>query len=634
MIKISLADDKILDFDSEVNGYQLVASLGKKCEKEALAIEIDNQIYDLSHKISNHANVKIITNDTPLGLEIMRHSCAHVLAAAVKSLFPDVKVAIGPTIADGFYYDFYRVEPFSINDLSLIEERMREMLKANIAFSRKELSSVEATEIFKNLNEEFKVEIIQDLSTEMVTIYEQGDFFDLCRGVHVPSTGKISPHFKLTKVSGAYWRADSSRPMLQRIYATLWANKKQLDDYLEQIAQAELRDHRKLGKEMDLFHIQEEAVGSIFWHPNGQVVFRSLENFIRSKILKQGYVEVKTPQLIDRSLWERSGHWEKFREVMFTAESEKRVLAIKPMNCPGHIQIFNQSIKSYRQLPYRMAEFGVCHRNEPSGSLHGLMRVRSFMQDDGHIFCTMNQVVSETKKFCQLLIEVYQGFGFNEVSVKFADRPLVRAGDDATWDKAEDALKNAVNEAGLTFSYSAGEGAFYGPKLEFGLNDALGRYWQCGTLQVDLILPERLDAEYIGEDGNRHRPVILHRAVLGSFERFIGILLEHYAGKLPLWLMPVQAVIIPIADGFNDYASLVNQKFLDADIRCRTDFGQGSLNYKIRQHSLSKTPIIIIVGGKESENNTVTIRRLGSKEQSTMPLNDALKSICDEAATP
>ncbi|MDR1475037.1 MAG: threonine--tRNA ligase [Holosporales bacterium] len=645
-MKIFLPDGNEHYFPEGASGLQIAQLL--KFNKNALAIEINGKLFDLSHvltedayvtsndKVKKGINIQFLTQDDSKGLELIRHSCAHLLGSAVKELYPEAKIAIGPTINDGFYYDFYNKEPFTLTDLELIEACMHRIREQDARFTRRELSRKSAIELFKSLDEEFKIELINDLPPDSaISVYEHAGFTDLCRGPHVPSTGKIPAHFKLTKVSGAYWRGDSSRPMLQRIYGAAWTSKAELDLYLKRISEAEARDHRKLGREMDLFHIQEEAVGSVFWHENGYIVYRALENFMRNKVSKHGYLEVRTPQLIDRVLWEKSGHWDKFRDVMFIAESEKRILAVKPMSCPGHIQIFNQTLKSYRQLPYRIAEFGLCHRNESSGSLHGLMRVRSFTQDDGHIFCTMDQVSGEVKKCCNLLMSAYNDLGFHDISIKFADRPKVRAGDDETWERAENALKNAMKEAGFDFDYNPGEGAFYGPKIEFGLNDALGRYWQCGTLQVDLVLPERLSAEYMGEDGNRHRPVMLHRAILGSLERFIGIMLEHYAGKLPLWLMPVQVMVIPAMTSANGYAKKVKNKLYSAGIRCQVDLRCESAGYKIREHSVTKIPLIIMLGPKEEEGEAVTMRWLGENQnQKTISLQEAITKLRQEFKPP
>lgn len=538
MVAITLPDGAVLQFDSSVNGLEIAENISKSLAKKVIAMVVDGVERDLSHVITQDAKVALLTADSEQGLEIIRHDAAHVLAEAVQELFPDVQVTIGPVIEDGFYYDFYRQEPFSSDDLMAIEKRMAEIVDRNESIQREEWQREEAIAFFEKKGEKFKAEIIRDLpENEVISLYRQGNFIDLCRGPHLPSTGKLGKAFKLMRVSGAYWRGDAKNAQLQRIYGTAWANDKDLQAYLTRVEEAGKRDHRKIGREMELFHIQEEAVGQIFWHDKGWLLYQEIEQYIRRKLRANDYIEVKTPMMVDRVLWEKSGHWDKFRANMFTLQTdEERTLAIKPMNCPCHVQIFNQRLKSYRELPLRMAEFGSCHRNESSGSMHGLMRVRGFTQDDAHIFCTEDQITAETIAFCDLLKEVYADFGFHDVRVKFSDRPEVRAGEDATWDKAENALKDAVNATGLEWTLNPGEGAFYGPKLEFVLRDAIGRDWQCGTLQVDFVLPERLDAHYIAPEGHKARPVMLHRAILGSFERFIGILIEQYAGKFPLCL--------------------------------------------------------------------------------------------------
>ncbi len=556
------------------------------------------------------------------------------MAEAVKELFPETQVTIGPSIENGFYYDFAREKPFSTEDLAGIEKRMHEISQRAEPVRREEWKRDDAVRYFKDIGEDYKAEIISAIPQDQtISLYKQGNFMDLCRGPHAPSTAHIKA-FKLMKVAGAYWRGDHRNPMLQRIYGTAWADEKQLKAYLTMLEEAEKRDHRRLGRELDLFHIQEEAVGQVFWHDKGWTLYRTLENYIRAKIRKRGYSEVKTPVLVDRVLWEKSGHWEKFGEHMFTAESEERILALKPMNCPCHVQIFKQGIKSYRDLPLRMSEFGMCHRNEPSGALHGLMRVRGFVQDDAHIFCTEEQITSETISFCALLKEVYKDFGFNDVSVKFSDRPAKRAGDDAIWDKAEGALKAAVEAAALPYTMNPGEGAFYGPKLEFVLRDAIGRDWQCGTLQVDFVLPERLDAEYVGADGDKHRPVMLHRAVLGSLERFIGILIEEFAGKFPLWLAPVQAVVTTITNEADDYAHEVKQALEAAGLRVAIDLSSNKINYKIREHSNAKVPAILALGAREMAEKTVSIRRIGSERQQILTLHEAVEALKAEAQVP
>ncbi|MDX1580582.1 MAG: threonine--tRNA ligase, partial [Alphaproteobacteria bacterium] len=536
-VEITLPDGSKKQFDGPVSGADIAASIGAGLAKAAMFVRVDGEDWDLDRPIEDDAKVEIITRDSDEVLEFLRHDAAHVMAEAVKELYPDTQVTIGPAIEDGFYYDFARDEPFTPDDLEKIEKRMQEIVERDEDIKREVWNRDEAVKFFQGLGEEYKAEIIASIpSNEDITLYRQGDFIDLCRGPHLPSTGKLGKAFKLTKLAGAYWRGDSRNEMLQRVYGTAWRNEKELNAYLHRLEEAEKRDHRRLGREMELFHFQDEAAGMVFWHPNGWTIYRALEDYIRRKQTAHGYQEVKTPMLVDRSLWERSGHADKFAEHMYAVESEERVFALKPMNCPCHVQIYRQGIISYRDLPMRMAEFGSCHRYEPSGALHGLMRVRGFVQDDAHIFCTEDQITAETVSFCNMLLSVYEDFGFEQVKVKFADRPEVRAGEDATWDKAENALKLAVEAAGLEYTLNPGEGAFYGPKLEFVLTDAIGRDWQCGTLQVDFVLPERLDASYIAEDGAKHRPVMLHRAILGSFERFIGILVEHYAGRFPMWL--------------------------------------------------------------------------------------------------
>ncbi len=633
-INITFPDGNSREYDSDITGEIIAASISKSLAKSALAIKINGKLQDLYLPIHENAKIEIVTPQSLEGLEIIRHDAAHLMAEAVKELFPDTQVTIGPAIENGFYYDFARDKPFSTEDLDIIEKRMVEISKRAEPIRREEWKRDDAVKFFEGIGEQYKAEIIASIpADEKIGLYRQGNFIDLCRGPHAPSTAHVRA-FKLMKVAGAYWRGDSRNAMLQRIYGTAWADEKQLKAYLTMLEEAEKRDHRKLGRELDLFHIQEEAVGQVFWHDKGWTLYRTIENYIRSKIRKRGYIEVKTPILVDRILWEASGHWEKFREHMFTAESEERVLALKPMNCPCHVQIFRQGIKSYRDLPLRMAEFGTCHRNEPSGALHGIMRVRGFTQDDAHIFCTEDQITSETIAFCELLKEVYKDFGFSEISVKFSDRPAKRAGTDAIWDKAEGALKSAVEAAGLPYAINPGEGAFYGPKLEFVLRDAIGRNWQCGTLQADFVLPERLDAEYVGADGNKHRPVMLHRAILGSLERFIGILIEEYAGKFPLWLAPVQVMVTTITNEADNYALEVKAELEKAGIRVHTDLSNNKINYKIREHSNAKIPVIIALGAREQAEKTVSIRRIGSDKQEVMPLVEAVKSLSSEARTP
>ncbi len=633
-VAITLPDGTIKQFDHPVTGMDVAKSIGEGLAKAAIAIEVNGAAWDLSRIIESDASVSIITAKTDEGLDVIRHDTAHILAQAVQELFDDVQVTIGPNIENGFYYDFARKTPFSTDDLEAIEAKMKEIVQRNDTIERSVMPRDEAVKFFEDIGEEYKAQIIASIPDDQdITLYKQGNFIDLCRGPHGPSTG-FPKAFKLMKVAGAYWRGDAANEMLQRIYGTAWATEKELKQYLHRLEEAQKRDHRKLGKEMELFHIQEEAVGQVFWHDKGWTLYRVLENYIRSKLQQSGYKEVKTPILVDRVLWEQSGHWDKFREHMFISESEDKALAIKPMNCPCHVQIFNQGLKSYRDLPLRMAEFGSCHRNEPSGALHGLMRVRGFTQDDAHIFCTEDQITSETVAFCQLLLSVYKDLGFEQVRVKFSDRPEVRAGEDSTWDKSEASLKEAVQAAGLEYTLNPGEGAFYGPKLEFVLTDAIGRDWQCGTLQVDFVLPERLDATYIGADGAKHRPVMLHRAILGSFERFIGILIEQYAGKMPLWLAPQQAVVVTITNDADQYAASIHQELVDAGIRVEIDTSSEQISYKVRQHSLAKIPIIIVVGKKEMEEKAVCIRRLGSKKQETLEFTAFKDTILRETAIP
>lgn len=644
-ITITLPDGSTRSYPAPVTGQQIAESIGAGLAKAAIAIKVNGEQYDLSREIPDNAKIAILTLKDEEGLEIMRHTTtAQVLARALKLLWPQAKLAIGPTIDNGFYYDIeLDAHRITEEDLPKIEAKMQEILKDPLPVTREMWERDKAIAMFEGRGETYKAEIIRGAAegdtTEKgkVSLYRQGTgddaFIDLCRGPHVTSLAKISPAFKLMRVSGAYWRGDSKNKMLQRIYGTSWSDKKQLDAYILRLEEAEKRDHRRLGREMDLFHIQEEAVGSIFWHDKGWTLYRTLENFIREKLQSSGYIEVKTPILVDRVLWEKSGHWEKFREAMFTSNSdEDRTLAIKPMNCPCHVQIYRVGTKSYRDLPLRMAEFGSCHRNEPSGALHGLMRVRAFTQDDAHIFCTEDQITSETKAFCDLLQTVYKDLGFTEVRVKFSDRPEKRAGTDATWDKAEGALKEAVEAAGLEYTLNPGEGAFYGPKLEFVLRDAIGRDWQCGTLQVDFVLPERLDAEYVGVDGGKHRPVMLHRAILGSFERFIGILIEQYAGKFPLWLAPLQVSVATVVTDANDYAEEVVAALKKAGIRAEADLRNEKISYKVREHSLAKVPVIFAVGGREVQEKTVSIRRMGSEKQETLALSEAIAILSAEIA--
>ena len=647
-VNVTLPDGSVREFANAITGFELAASIGAGLAKAAVAIKIDGVQRDLSEVIAQDAAVSILTSKDAEGLDIMRHSTtAQVLAKAIKELWADAKLAIGPTIDNGFYYDIeLDSHHISIDELPKIEAKMKEIISSAASIAREMWSRDEAVAMFEGRGEPYKAELIKgaavDDTTEegKISLYRQGDgddaFIDLCRGPHVPSLKHVSPHFKLTKVAGAYWRGDSKNKMLQRIYGVSFADKKELAAYLHMIEEAEKRDHRKLGKALDLFHFQEEAIGQVFWHDKGWTLYQLLENYIRNKIRKDGYTEVRTPLLVDRKLWEKSGHWDKFRENMFTVEGENQheILAIKPMNCPCHVQIFNQGLKSYRDLPLRMAEFGCCHRNEPSGALHGLMRVRAMVQDDAHIFCTEEQIISETKRFCTLLQEVYDELGFTKVSVKLATRPDVRAGTDAVWDKAEQSLGDAVTQAGLEFDVEAGEGAFYGPKLEFHLTDSIGRSWQCGTLQLDFVLPERLDANYIAEDGNKHRPVMLHRAILGSMERFIGILIEEYAGKFPFWLSPLQVVVATITNEQDAYAAEVLAKLKEAGIRAEMDISSNKIGYKIREYSDKKVPVIIAVGNREVDERTVAIRRLGSQGQEILPLDEAIDIFVQDGKMP
>ncbi|MEL0289740.1 MAG: threonine--tRNA ligase [Candidatus Puniceispirillaceae bacterium] len=636
MPNITLPDGSVRSYDGPVTAATIASDIGPGLAKAALIAVVDGDEWDLSRPIETDAAVALVTAKDEAALALLRHDCAHVMAEAVLELFPETQVTIGPAIENGFYYDFHRATAFSEDDLAAIEKRMHEIVDRDEAIVRRVWSRDEAVAFYQKNNEPFKVELVEAIpADETVTFYQQGNFIDLCRGPHAPSTGKIGHAFKLMKVAGAYWRGDSNRPMLQRIYGTAWTSEKDLTAYLTMLEEAEKRDHRKLGKQLGLFHLQEEAAGSVFWHAKGWILYREIEAYVRRRLDAAGYSEVKTPQLVDRSLWEASGHWEKFGENMFTAQSEdERTLALKPMNCPCHVQIFRQGIKSYRDLPLRMAEFGSCHRNEPSGALHGIMRVRAFTQDDAHIFCTEDQITEESVKFCALLQSIYADFGFDDVRVKFSDRPEVRAGDDATWDRAEAALTDATHAAGLDTVLNPGEGAFYGPKLEFVLRDAIGRDWQCGTLQVDFVLPDRLDAEYVGEDGNRHRPVMLHRAILGSMERWIGILIEQYSGRMPAWLAPVQIVVASITDSANAYAREVAAAAAAAGLRVETDLRNEKISYKVREHSVMKVPFILAVGGREAEAGTVALRRLGSNDQQVLDAHETISMLRDESLAP
>ena len=639
-ITLTFPDGNTRNYARGITAMDVARSLSKSLSKKVLAAKIDGILVDASYSIDRNAGLELVTKNDPEGLELIRHDAAHVLAEAVQELFPGTQVTIGPVIENGFYYDFARDEPFSDDDFAAIEKKMAFIIDRNDKFERVEVERGEAIKIFRELGECFKAELIEDLpELETITLYKQGKWFDLCKGPHLPSTGKIGKAFKLMKVAGAYWRGDSNKAQLQRIYGTAWASQEDLEAHLHMLAEAEARDHRKLGKQLELFHMQPEAQGMVFWHDKGATLWREVESYVRRQLKKANYLEVKTPLLINNKLWQKSGHWDKFRENMFVSEvshgAHDEVHALKPMNCPAHVQVFNQGMKSYRDLPLRMAEFGCCHRNEPTGALHGIMRVRGFTQDDAHIFCSENQISEETGAFIDLLSRIYKDFGFTDLKVKFSDRPQVRAGDDSTWDKSEKALMDSVKAVGLEVELNPGEGAFYGPKLEFVLRDAIGRDWQCGTLQVDFVLPDRLQASYIGEDDKRHRPVMLHRAILGSMERFIGILIENYSGKFPLWLSPVQIVVATVTSGADEYAKNVAELLGSKGLRVETDLRNEKINYKIREHSADKkVPIIAVVGMKEVENNKLALRRLGSRQLEIIDLKDALKNIPIEALPP
>ena len=632
MPKITLPDGSTRQFDSAVTGADIAASIGAGLAKAAVAVRVDGSPWDLNRPIDDDVSLEILTRDSDDGLELLRHDAAHVLAEAVKELWPDTQVTIGPAIENGFYYDFSREEAFTDADLETIELRMKEIVDRDEPIVREVWERDKAAAFFRDQGENYKAEIIESIpSEEDLTLYRQGEFIDLCRGPHLPSTGKLGKSFKLTHVSGAYWRGDSNNEMLQRVYGTAWSNDKQLRQYLHMLEEAEKRDHRRLGRVMDLFHFQEEAPGAIFWHPKGWSVFQSLVGYMRQKQTEAGYQEINTPEIMAKTLWEKSGHNAAFGDNMFTSETvDGRVYAVKPMNCPGHVQVFKQGITSYRDLPVRLAEFGKCHRYEPSGALHGMMRVRAFTQDDAHIFCTPEQITDESIAVCKLILEIYRGFGFNDIRIKFADRPEVRVGEDAVWDQAEQALIKALEVGGLDYTHNPGEGAFYGPKLEFVLRDAIGRDWQCGTLQVDLNMPERLGASYIGENGDKHVPVMLHRAIFGSLERFMGILIEHHAGNLPLWLAPVQVKVLTITSDADDYASEVAALLQAQGLRAESDLRNEKISYKVREHSVAKIPVQFAVGQRELENRTVAIRRLGSKKQEVMSLDDAIAALKTE----
>lgn len=635
-IILTLPDGSARSFTGTVTGLTLAEDIGPGLAKAALAVKVDGEMWDLTRPIEANSDVAIITARDDDGLDLLRHDCAHVMAEAVQELFPDTQVTIGPVIEDGFFYDFAREKPFSEDDLDVIEKRMMEIVARNEEIVREVWDRDDAIAYFKKIGEHYKAEIIADLPEgEEVTIYRQGDWLDLCRGPHLPSTGKLGTHFKLMKVAGAYWRGDSRNEMLTRIYGTCWADKKALKAYLTRLEEAAKRDHRKLGREMDLFHMQEEGPGSVFWHPKGWTLFQTLIAYMRKRQEDAGYVEINTPDMLDYSLWETSGHAEKFGENMYaTVTPDDRKYALKPMNCPGGMQVYNHGQRSYRDLPLLMGEFGKVHRYEPSGALHGIMRVRHFTQDDAHIFCTPDQLQGECLKVVDLILDIYKQFGFEDVRIKFSDRPDARIGDDTVWDKSEAALKAALEATGLPYTVNPGEGAFYGPKLEFVLRDAIGRDWQCGTLQVDFNLPERFDATYVGEDGEKHRPVMLHRALFGSLERFTGILIEHYAGNLPLWLAPLQIVVATIVSDAADYAQGLVQELKTAGLKVKLDTRNETINYKVREHSHAKVPVIMVVGGREAEERTVSIRRLGSKQNTVLPFDEALATLKAEAALP
>ena len=635
MITITLPSNDKKQYDKPVTSAEIANDISEKLKSDALVSIVNGELWDLDRPIEVDSKIEILTKKNKETLDVVRHDAAHVMAEAVLELFPETQVTIGPSIENGFYYDFYREKKFILSDLEIIEKRMHEIVDRDETISREVWSREKAIDHFKKNNEKFKLELVQAIpEDETVTFYRQGKFLDLCRGPHTCSTKKLGHSFKLTKLAGSYWRGDSKNQVLQRIYGTAFFNDKDLRDYLFMIEEAEKRDHRRLGNELNLFHLQEEAVGSVFWHKKGWSIYLEIESYMRRKLNKT-YEEVKTPQVIDRSLWEKSGHWDKFQEHMFMAKGDdEKVLALKPMNCPGHVQIYKQGLKSYKDLPIRMAEFGSCHRNEPSGALHGIMRVRQFTQDDAHIFCMNSQITSECVKFCELLQKIYKDFGFAELKVKFSDRPSIRAGDDITWDKAEKALIVAIEAAGIRYTLNPGEGAFYGPKLEFVLTDAIGRDWQCGTLQVDFVLPERLGAYYVDVDGNKKHPVMLHRAILGSLERWIGILIEQYSGRMPLWLSPIQVMVCSIVDSTNDYIHEIKNKLDKNGIRSEIDLRNEKIGYKIREHSNQAIPIILVIGKQEQENKSVAVRHLGSKKQEIRSLNEFLENIVNISTPP
>ena len=636
MPNIKLPDGKKIPFSKKVDGFEIAKTISKSLEKQALIMEVNGELKDLSYEIKKDSNVRIITSKDNEGLDAMRHDATHIMAMAVQELFPGTKIAIGPAIKDGFYYDFSRKEPFTPQDLEKIEKKMKEIVEKDEPTKREVWERKKAKDHYNKIGENYKVELVDSIPGDQeVSIYYHGNWHDLCRGPHLASTGKIGKYFKLTKVSGAYWRGDSKNEMLQRIYGTSWPSQKELDEYLNRLEEAEKRDHRKLGKEMDLFHFREESPGAVFWHHKGWALFQTLVSYMRQKQKNAGYKEINTPEILDKTLWEQSGHWEKFGENMFTSETpDEKTFAIKPMNCPGCIQVFNQGLKSYRDLPLKLSEFGKVHRYEPSGSLHGLLRVRAFTQDDAHIFCTEDQITNECLSVTNLILEIYKNLGFENVLLQFSDRPTKRVGDDKIWDKAESALLKAIKQSKLKYEINKGEGAFYGPKIDFVLRDSIGRDWQCGTLQVDLNLPSRLGASYVDKEGSKKVPVMLHRALFGSLERFIGILIEHYAGKLPLWLAPLQAVVIPISEEFDDYAKKIFEQCLKADINTEVDLKNQKINYKIREYSLSKVPLLLICGQKEVKDKSVTIRKLGTEKQETLPLDVAIKQISQKNRFP
>ena len=636
LINIKFPDGKSTKIEKGLSGFDIAKQISISLSKTAIAFKVNGKILDLSRTVEDDSEIQILTKEDNDALDIIRHDCAHVMAEAVQSLYPGTQVTIGPSIENGFYYDFARKEPFAISDLPKIEKKMHEIINRNEKFTREVWSRDEAIKFFKSKGEEYKVELIEDLNEdEEITVYKQGEWLDLCRGPHMMSTKQIGKGFKLMKVAGAYWRGDSNNAMLTRIYGTAWRNEKELESHLLQIEEAEKRDHRKLGKEMNLFHFQEEAPGAVFWHPKGWKLFQSLINYMRKRQDDAGYVETNTPDMMDKSLWETSGHWDKFSEMMFRTEAkDEKIYAIKPMNCPGAVEVFKQGLKSYRDLPFLLSEFGKVHRYEPSGALHGLMRVRAFTQDDAHIFCTEDQITQESKTVCDLILSIYKDFGFENVRIKFSDRPEKRVGDDAVWDKAEAALMQAMEATGLEYTLNPGEGAFYGPKLEFVLRDAIGRDWQCGTLQVDLNLPERLGATYVAEDGQKKVPVMLHRALFGSLERFTGILIEHYAGHLPLWLSPLQIVVATITSESDNYAFSVKDQLTKNGLVTEVDVRNEKIGYKIREHSNAKVPIILAVGKKEADEKTVSVRRLGSQDTKNIKLDELIKSLQKESLSP